>query len=233
MTAAPILEARRLEKVFKHDGRDIAVLSGIDLDIMPGETLAVVGQSGAGKSTLLHVLGTLDTPSGGEVRYSGVNVFELDAKKLADFRNRTIGFMFQFHHLLAEFTALENVMMPRMILRETRANAEAEAKKLLDAVGLSHRLTHRPGELSGGEQQRVALARALVNRPKLLMADEPTGNLDGKTSGHIHGLFQQVNEEFGTAMLIVTHNSTFAASLPKRLEMNDGALVAFRGAESG
>ncbi|MEE2755937.1 MAG: ABC transporter ATP-binding protein [Myxococcota bacterium] len=225
MTSGPILETHGLSKSFAHRGQTIDVLRGIDLTVNAGDQLAIVGQSGAGKSTLLHVLGTLDSPSSGQILYEGVDVFALGPKKIADFRNRTIGFIFQFHHLLAEFTALENVMMPRLIMRETRAVAEAQAKGLLDAVGLSHRLTHRPSELSGGEQQRVALARALVNRPKLLMADEPTGNLDGKTSGQIHALFNQINEEFGTAMVIVTHNRSFAASMPKRLEMLDGALV--------
>ncbi len=225
MTSGPILETRNLSKSFAHRGQTINVLSEIDLTVNAGEQMAIVGQSGAGKSTLLHVLGTLDAPSSGEILYEGVDVFGLSPKKIADFRNRTIGFIFQFHHLLAEFTALENVMMPRLIMRETRAVAESQAKALLDAVGLSHRLTHRPSELSGGEQQRVALARALVNRPKLLMADEPTGNLDGKTSGQIHALFEQINEEFGTAMVIVTHNRSFAASMPRCLEMLDGALV--------
>ena len=225
MTTAPILETRNLSKSFNHRGQNIHVLSDINLTVEAGEQLAIVGQSGAGKSTLLHVLGTLDTPSNGQIFYDGVDVFALSSKQLADFRNRTIGFIFQFHHLLAEFTALENVMMPRLIMRDTRAVAEDEAKRLLDAVGLSHRLTHRPSELSGGEQQRVALARALVNRPKVLMADEPTGNLDGKTSGQIHALFDEINEEFGTAMVIVTHNRSFASSMPKRLEMLDGALT--------
>ena len=225
MTTAPILETRNLSKSFDHRGQNIHVLSNINLTVEAGEQLAIVGQSGAGKSTLLHVLGTLDTPSNGQILYGGIDVFALGSKQLADFRNRTIGFIFQFHHLLAEFTALENVMMPRLIMRDTRAVAEDEAKRLLDAVGLSHRLTHRPSELSGGEQQRVALARALVNRPKVLMADEPTGNLDGKTSGQIHALFDEINEEFGTAMVIVTHNRSFASSMPKQLEMLDGALT--------
>jgi lipoprotein-releasing system ATP-binding protein len=225
MNTQPIIETRDLYKTFQHEGRSIDVLKGVELSIAPGERIAIVGQSGAGKSTLLHVLGTLDQPTRGQVLYEGTDIFAQTQKYIADFRNRHIGFIFQFHHLLAEFTALENVMMPRLILRESRANAQAEAKRLLDAVGLSDRLTHRPGELSGGEQQRVALARALVNRPKLLMADEPTGNLDAKTSGHIHALFDQVNEDFGTAMLVVTHSQDFARHIPRQLEMHDGVLV--------
>jgi lipoprotein-releasing system ATP-binding protein len=229
MSVTPILETRNLCKTFQHEGRSIDVLKGINLLVEPGQRTAIIGQSGAGKSTLLHVLGTLDKPTSGQVIYEGVDIFSQSANRVADFRNRSIGFIFQFHHLLAEFTALENVMMPKLILRETRANAESAAKKWLDAVGLTHRLSHRPGELSGGEQQRVALARALVNQPKLLMADEPTGNLDAKTSGQIHALFEQINHEFGTAMLVVTHSLEFARRLPSQVEMQDGMLVAAPG----
>ena len=226
MSAHPILEAKNLYKSFLHQGRTIDVLSGVNLRIEAAERLAIVGQSGAGKSTLLHVLGTLDEPTSGEIQYAGQDILARSAKKIADFRNQFIGFIFQFHHLLAEFTAVENVMMPRLISRVPKAKAESEAKDWLNAVGLSHRLTHRPGELSGGEQQRVALARALVNQPRLLMADEPTGNLDGQTSAEIHALFDRINAEHGTAMLVVTHDRDFAAQMPRQLEMRDGVLIA-------
>ncbi len=219
-----LLEARALTKYFDHEGQRIHVLRGIDLTLRAGERVAVVGSSGAGKSTLLHVLGTLDKPTTGSIRFQGSELLEMSAGKLAEFRNRSIGFMFQFHHLLPVFTALENVMLPCLIRRQSRAQARAEAERLLDAVGLSHRLTHRPGELSGGEQQRVALARALVGRPQLLLADEPTGNLDSHTSQGIHALFRRMNEEHGTALILVTHNAELAASMPRRLHMVDGAL---------
>ena len=226
---APLLETRALSKSFRMDGRTLDVLRDVDLVVQKGERIAVVGSSGAGKSTLLHVLGTLDRPSSGTVLFEGQDVFGLRARKLAAFRNRTIGFMFQFHHLLPEFTALENVMMPALIGRRARSDARAEAEKWLDAVGLTERLTHRPGELSGGEQQRVALARALMTRPALLLADEPTGNLDSKTSEGIHRLFDQINEEHGTAMLVVTHNPALAERMPRRLQMVDGRLEPWEG----
>jgi lipoprotein-releasing system ATP-binding protein len=193
MTAPPpLLEVRGLSKSFLHEGRTIEVLRAIDLVVERGEQVAIVGQSGAGKSTLLHVLGTLDAPSSGEIRVAGQLVTAMPTRTLAEFRNRTIGFMFQFHHLLPEFTALENAMMPLLMRRQSpRRGAGRRRSGWLERVGLSHRLTHRPGELSGGEQQRVALARALVGRPQLLMADEPTGNLDSRTSEGIHELFQR------------------------------------------
>ncbi len=220
-----LLEVRGLSKVFDHHGQQIQVLSGIDLDLQAGEQIAVVGSSGAGKSTLLHLLGTLDTPSSGSVRFDGKDVLALRSRALAAFRNRTIGFMFQFHHLLPEFTALENVMMPSLIRRVAKAKARKEAQEWLDQVGLAERMSHRPGELSGGEQQRVALARALSGRPRLLLADEPTGNLDGKTSDGIHALFQRINSEHGTAMLIVTHNLELARRLPRVMRMTEGGLL--------
>ncbi len=223
--STPLLQAVDLHKSFMHEGTSVDVLSGVDLSINAGERIAVVGQSGAGKSTLLHVLGTLDTPTSGQLLFQGEDVFARSSKSLASFRNQTIGFMFQFHHLLAEFSAVENVMMPALIGRVDRTQAEKDAKELLDTVGLSHRLTHRPGELSGGEQQRVALARALMGRPKLLLADEPTGNLDSQTSEGIHTLFESLNENHGTAMLVVTHNATLAERMPRCLRMVDGVLV--------
>lgn len=227
----PLLQTIDLHKSFEHEGQLVNVLSGVNLSIFPGEQIAVVGQSGAGKSTLLHLLGTLDTPSHGRVLFEGEDVFARSPSQLASFRNEAIGFMFQFHHLLAEFSALENVMMPSLIRRIPRGDAETSAKELLDAVGLSHRLTHRPGELSGGEQQRVALARALMGRPKLLLADEPTGNLDSHTSDGIHALFDELNERHGTAMLVVTHNSALAERMPRQLTMVDGVLLEETGQE--
>jgi len=227
---APLLETRALSKTFDHEGRSISVLREIDLVISKGDRIAVVGSSGAGKSTLLHVLGTLDRPSSGTVLFEGDDVFRLKGAKLAAFRNRAIGFMFQFHHLLPEFTALENVMMPALIGRQKAAEAKQDALYWLDAVGLSDRVAHRPGEMSGGEQQRVALARALMTRPALLLADEPTGNLDSKTSEGIHRLFEQINKEHGTAMLVVTHNDALASRMPRRLRMADGRLEPWEGA---
>ena len=221
----PLLEVRGLSKRFIHEGNPIDVLRDIDLVVHRGEQVAIVGQSGAGKSTLLHVLGTLDAPTAGEIRVAGLEVTRMKSRALAEFRNRTIGFMFQFHHLLPEFTALENVMMPLLMRRIGRSEARSEAQRWLERVDLGHRLTHRPGELSGGEQQRVALARALVGQPRLLMADEPTGNLDSKTSASIHELFQSLTAEHGTAMLIVTHNVEMARRLPRCLRMRDGGLV--------
>jgi lipoprotein-releasing system ATP-binding protein len=221
----PLLEVRGLSKRFLHEGAQIEVLRHIDLTVHRGEQVAIVGQSGAGKSTLLHVLGTLDAPTGGEIKVAGQDVTRMNSRALAEFRNRTIGFMFQFHHLLPEFTALENAMMPLLMRRVRRNEARALAENWLERVGLSHRLTHRPGELSGGEQQRVALARALVGQPRLLMADEPTGNLDSRTSAGIHELFQSLTTEYGTAMLIVTHNAELARNLPRCLRMKDGGLV--------
>ncbi len=200
------------------------MLRGIDLEVHAGEQVAVVGSSGAGKSTLLHLIGALDTPTSGEIHFAGHDVSRMRPKALAAFRNQTIGFMFQFHHLLPEFTALENVMMPALIARESKREAAEKAKRWLDEVGLSHRLDHRPGELSGGEQQRTALARALVTNPKLLLADEPTGNLDSGTSEGIHALFDRLNAEAGTAMLVVTHNRDLAGRMQRRLVMRDGAL---------
>jgi len=225
MSQPPLLEVRGLSKHFLHDGRTIEVLRTIDLVVERGEQVAIVGQSGAGKSTLLHVLGTLDAPSAGEIRVAGQLVTSMPTRALAEFRNRTIGFMFQFHHLLPEFTALENAMMPLLMRRIRRAEARDEAALWLERVGLSHRMTHRPGELSGGEQQRVALARALVGKPQLLMADEPTGNLDSRTSAGIHELFRTLTTEQGTTMLIVTHNAELARNLPRCLRMKDGGLV--------
>ncbi|RLB52968.1 MAG: ABC transporter ATP-binding protein [Deltaproteobacteria bacterium] len=211
-----------LTKVFPHGEKDVDVLKGIDLTIEEGEMLSIVGKSGAGKSTLLHLLGTLDLPTAGRILYDGNDVTAYSSSRLAEFRNQTIGFVFQFHHLLPEFDAVENVMMPGLIRGTARGPLEKEAKKLLDEVGLSHRLTHRPGELSGGEQQRVALARALVMRPRLILADEPTGNLDTGTSDAIHRLFFDLNKSRGLTFLIVTHSRDLAAKMPRIVTMVDG-----------
>jgi len=216
--------------VFVHGGRRLEVLRGIDLEIRPGERVSVVGASGVGKSTLLHVLGTLDLPTSGQILFDGRDVTKLPPSQLAHFRNHEIGFVFQFHHLLPEFTALENVMMPALIQRVHREVAEVRARAILDRVGLSERLTHRPGELSGGEQQRVALARALIMQPKLLLADEPTGNLDSRTGEGIHQLFLELNRERGMTMLVVTHNPELAAQMPRRFNMIDGRMVEETGA---
>jgi lipoprotein-releasing system ATP-binding protein len=219
------VEVIDVHKVFEHGGRNIEVLRGITFTLEPGEMAAIVGASGVGKSTLLHILGTLDLPSSGQLKFGGLDVTKLGSSALADFRNKKIGFVFQFHHLLPEFTALENAMMPCLIQRLDRREAEARAAGILKRVGLGHRLTHKPGELSGGEQQRVALARAMVMEPAVLLADEPTGNLDSHTGAEIHSLLVELNRERGSTMLIVTHNPDLAALMPRTLRMVDGGLV--------
>ncbi len=218
----PLVSVQNVTKTFQHEGRSLEVLKGIDLDIGSGEMVTIVGPSGAGKSTLLHLIGTLDLPTEGQILYAGQDVTRLGSSDLAEFRNRSIGFVFQFHHLLPEFTALENVMMPGLI--QGRRRFETRAKALLDEVGLSERLTHRPGELSGGEQQRVALARALLMEPKLVLADEPTGNLDSQTSGSVQSLFFDLNRRHGITFLIVTHSRDFAHMMPRRVSMKDGRI---------
>jgi len=223
-TAKPFVQVRGLRKSFRIEKTEVPVLKGIDADFQRGERVSIVGASGAGKSTFLHILGTIDAPSSGSVFFDGENVYAKSRSALAAFRNQTIGFVFQFHHLLPEFTALENVMMPALIQRCPRADAESRARELLGVVGLGERLVHKPGELSGGEQQRVALARALVLRPRLVLADEPTGNLDSRTSEGIHELFGQLNERYGITMVIVTHNDALARRMPRRLRMRDGML---------
>jgi lipoprotein-releasing system ATP-binding protein len=220
-----LVSIRDVHKSFDHIGRKLEVLRGIDLDIEEGETVAIVGPSGAGKSTLLHCLGTLDLPTSGKIEVAGEDITALrasGARKLAALRNRTIGFVFQFHHLLPEFTALENVSMPGLIQGKTPREMEGPARALLTEVGLADRVTHRPGELSGGEQQRVALARALVLAPKLLLADEPTGNLDTATSQAMHELFFDINRARGTTIVVVTHNAAFAERMPRVIHLRDG-----------
>ena len=227
-SAAPAgahVRVRGVTKEFHHGGRVLQVLRGIDFEIRSGEIVSVIGASGAGKSTLLHLLGTIDTPSAGTILFDGTDVTKMTPAELAQFRNRQIGFVFQFHHLLPEFTALENVMMPGLILRLPRAECVTRATAILTRLGLGERMTHRPGELSGGEQQRVALARALLLKPRLLLADEPTGNLDTKTGRDMHDLFFELNRELGMTLLIVTHNPELAAQTGRRLRMADGMLV--------
>jgi lipoprotein-releasing system ATP-binding protein len=209
-------------KSFGNGDKRVDVLKGIDLDISKGERAAIVGASGVGKTTLLHILGTLDRPTAGKVFYERKDIFTLNEKELALFRNRVIGFVFQFHHLLPEFNALENTMMPCMIQGMTKHEASLKAEEILTLVGLKGRLLHKPGELSGGEQQRVAVARALVLEPKVLLADEPTGNLDTKTGESVFELLLELNRTKGVTLIIVTHNLTLAGLLPRQIRMVDG-----------
>jgi lipoprotein-releasing system ATP-binding protein len=205
-------------------GDELVVLEGVDLEVGEGEAIAIVGASGAGKSTLLHLLGGLDRPTSGEVVVAGRRLNELTSNQLAAFRNEVIGFVFQFHHLLREFTAVENVMMPLLIAGERVGTARARAEELLSEVGLSARATHRPGQLSGGEQQRVAVARALANRPSVLLADEPSGNLDTHTSELLHDLFFRLRAEHGVALVLATHNRELADRTDRVLRVRDGKL---------
>ena len=219
-----LLEVRGLCKTYAIGKNRVEVLSGIDLKLEVATTTALVGASGAGKSTLLHVLGALDRPSAGTVSFEGKDIFAQNDRELANFRNKSIGFVFQFHHLLSEFSALENVMMPALIARVPKAEARNMAEELLTDVGLTHRLTHRPGELSGGEQQRVAIARALVLSPALLLADEPTGNLDMKTSEGVHAVLSELQQKKGLTLVVVTHNEHLAAAMGRIVRLIDGKL---------
>lgn len=225
MTDQAMIQVRGLCKNFKTQGGVIEVLRGLDLRIQRNERVAVVGTSGAGKTTLMHILGGLDYPTAGEIAIEGKNLFSLRGQALDAFRNRTVGFVFQFHQLLPEFTALENVMMPCLIAGVGRSSAAKRGAAVLAEVGLKHRLTHKPGALSGGEQQRVAIARALVNEPQLLLADEPTGNLDSGTSDEIMQLLNQMHQQRGLTMVIVTHNMPLAAGLDRILKIEDGLLA--------
>jgi len=216
------LEVTRLGKAYVHGGRPLPILWDVDLSLERGDMVAVVGASGVGKSTFLQLLGTLDLPTEGSIKFNGEELTRMSSTRLSEFRNRHIGFVFQFHHLLPEFTALENVMMPGLIQQQSQAVARKRAADILGRVGLSHRLTHRPSELSGGEQQRVALARAMVLEPALLLADEPTGNLDRATGEAIHNLFLDLNRERGSTLLVVTHNHELARMMPRRMRMIDG-----------
>jgi lipoprotein-releasing system ATP-binding protein len=221
-----MLDARNLHKAYVMGGRNLEVLRGIDLTVQRGEFLALRGASGAGKSTLLHLLGGLDLPNRGEILFDGVNLLKLPSRALAQLRNRRVGFIFQAYHLLPELSALENVMLPARMARLSPAGAEARARELLDRVGLARRAAHRPYELSGGEQQRVAIARALVNQPDLILADEPTGNLDSHTGGEIIQLLYALGAERRATFVIATHDATIAARAPRVIELVDGQLAA-------
>jgi lipoprotein-releasing system ATP-binding protein len=218
----PLLAVKNLDRSYEIGGQRIEVLKGLELAVSKQDTIAVVGASGVGKSTLLHILGTLDHPTRGEVLFEGRNIFQLSPAELARFRNRKVGFVFQFHHLLPEFNALENTMMPVLIDRGEKAEARTRAEDILTRLGLQDRLTHRIGELSGGEQQRVAIARALVQAPKLVLADEPTGNLDRKTGEQILKLFMDLNREQGITLIMVTHNMELAGQFQRVIEIRDG-----------
>jgi len=220
-----ILSVAALCKSFYHLGREVAVLNEVNLEVRAGDMVSVVGKSGVGKSTFLHVAGTLDRPTSGTVSYWGKNVFLLPDSELANFRNRHIGFVFQFHHLLPELNALENVMVPALVANLGRGEAGERASALLKQVGLSHRLTHRPGELSGGEQQRVAIARALVMNPSIVFADEPTGNLDERTSDDVHELVLRLNQQLGLAFVLVTHNFNLAKRMSRHFLMRHGTVL--------
>jgi lipoprotein-releasing system ATP-binding protein len=223
-----LITIKKLEKFFINDQHRVEVLKNLDLELLHRDTLAVVGASGSGKSTLLHILGTLDRPSSGQVLFEGQNIFQQSAMDQARFRNEKIGFVFQFHHLLPEFTAMENTMMPLLIAGESNREARGLAEEILNQLGLKERLFHRIGELSGGEQQRVAIARALVRSPQLILADEPTGNLDRKTGTQIIELFNQLNQEKGVTFLMVTHNLDLSRRFKRNVEIVDGKAIEIK-----
>ncbi|MGH9321310.1 MAG: ABC transporter ATP-binding protein [Vicinamibacteria bacterium] len=223
MTA--LLEGRDLQKSYRSDGRVVEVLRGLDIVVGEGEMVAIAGSSGVGKSTLMHLLGTLDVPDAGTVLLQGRDLFALPETERMTVRNQTIGFIFQFHHLLPEFTALENVAMPLLIARKSESDAMGRAERLLSELGLAERTDHRPAQLSGGEQQRVAVARALVNSPRLVLADEPTGNLDSRTSRDLIALFRELHRERGLTSVIVTHSPAIASVCDRVLTMEDGRLA--------
>ena len=219
--AGMVLTASNIHKSYG----SLEILKGVNLEVHKGEIVSIVGKSGAGKSTLLHILGTLDSPDSGSVSISGTDTNKMSARQLAAFRNQHIGFVFQFHHLLPEFTALENVCIPGLIGKKNESDVRKRAAELLDYLGLRDRLTHKPAELSGGEQQRVAVARALINNPSVIFADEPTGNLDSQSSGDLHNLLRQLRQEYNQTFVIVTHNKELAELSDRCLEMKDGLLV--------
>jgi len=219
------IQARNIVKSYNTGPQEVRVLKGLNLDLPLGEVAIIMGRSGVGKSTLLHVLGLLDIPDKGELQIAGQDTSLLKENELARLRNRTIGFVFQFHHLLPEFTALENVMIPAMLYGEISEQEKKYAREILDLVGLSDRLQHKPRELSGGEQQRVAVARALINKPKILMADEPTGNLDKANGEALYSLLLKLNKEMGQTLLLVTHNEHMTLSADRLIQMEDGLIL--------
>jgi lipoprotein-releasing system ATP-binding protein len=220
------VDIRDLRKVYAMGELSLEALSGVSFTVQRGESVAIVGDSGSGKSTLLHIVGALDSPTSGEVRVGGLNPFQGTDHQVSLFRNQHVGFVFQHNNLLPEFSALENVVMPGLISGKNSAQVYRRAQLLLERVGLGHRTGHYPGQLSGGEQQRVAIARALINEPVLLLADEPSGNLDSRNAANIHALFAELNRDLQTTLIIVTHNQDFAQSLPRRIEMRDGRIVS-------
>jgi len=220
-----ILECRQLTKRYTQGELDVEVLKGVDLTIGVGERVAIMGASGSGKSTLLHLLGGLEKPSSGQVVLDNVDINKIGSSKLAKLRNRAVGFIYQSHHLLGEFTVLENVAMPQLIAGKTVKEARHNAEELIKRVGLGHRIEHKPGELSGGERQRAAVARALINKPALVMADEPTGNLDSKTAHQVYELMLELNQEMSVSFLVVTHDHELASRIGKVLHMEDGVIV--------
>ena len=224
----PLVEIHDLHKSYQLGAQQIDILKGISLTVHRREMIAIVGASGAGKSTLLHIMGTLDQPTQGTITYEGQRLHGMSESALADFRNRRLGFVFQFHHLLPEFTALENTYLPALIQRQQKEKAREEAKALLNEVGLSHRMNHKPGELSGGEQQRIAVARALIQNPDLVLADEPTGNLDSHTGETLFGILRDLNRRRGTAFVIVTHNEKLSAQSDRLIHLEDGLITEDR-----
>ena len=224
MSEQPLLSCKALEKSYQKEGRSVDVLRGVDLELEEGACVAILGKSGSGKSTLLHCLGTLEPATKGDIFYAGKSLQQLRPDQLASFRNRELGFVFQFHYLLQEFTALENVLLPALIAGESREHFTRRATTLLEDMGLQERLHHRPAELSGGEQQRVALARALVMQPRLLLADEPTGNLDSANAGLVKDLLLRMNRERGITILLVTHDEKIANDFSRQIRMEDGKI---------
>jgi len=224
----PLVQVDNLQRSFQMGNQTVHVLNGITMTIQRGEMVSIIGASGAGKSTLLHILGTLDRPTNGEVLFEGENMFKASETALAAFRNQRIGFVFQFHHLLPEFTALENAYLPALIQKIPKAMAIEAATSLLSEVGLSHRLHHKPGELSGGEQQRVAVARALIRQPDLVLADEPTGNLDTHTGEELFNVLRKLNETHGTAFILVTHNEKLSHQTDRLIHLQDGQILEDR-----